>query len=162
MIDTIKRFVADRPAFLTTLAALLTLFAALAVLQGCNLASFVKVAVPPDVVKATEAITPVTLDNVDIVLDGWKRYVKTNTSKLDHAIKDAEERYAILQQLTDIGLRTVEGEMGGIPGGTILLSGLSLLAGVFLKRPGEDARVAKAKEDSYNKGLEVGSTINKT
>ena len=52
--------------------------------------------------------------------------------------------------------------MGGIPGGTILLSGLSLLAGVFLKRPGEDARVAKAKEDSYNKGLEVGSTINKT
>jgi hypothetical protein len=87
--------------------------------------------------------------------------VQTNNKKLTRAIEDANERYAVLVQVTDIGIRTVDGELSGIPGGTILLSGLSLIAGLFLKRPGEDSRVAKEKRDSYNKGIEVGSTITK-
>lgn len=162
MIDNIKNYIGNRPAFVTTVIAIVLLFAALAVLQGCNLASFVKVDVPPAIIAATDSPDPVTLDNVNIVWEDWKRYVESNTNKFEYSIKNAEERYAVLQQLTDIGLRSIEGEASGIPGGTILLSGLSLLAGIFLKRPGEDARVAKEKEDSYNKGLEVGSSINKT
>ena len=97
-----------------------------------------------------------------MVWEDWKAYVTSNTSKFENSIDNANERYAVLSQVVDIGIQTAQSEAGGIPGGTILLSGLSLLTGIFLKRPGEDARVAKEKEDSYNKGLEVGSSITKT
>lgn len=162
MMDDIKNLVKNRPHFVIAAICLIICAIVLATLQGCNMASLIKVDVPPAIIAATDAPQPVTLDNVNIVWEDWKRYVESNTNKFEHAIDNAEERYAVLSQLTDIGLRTIEGEVSGIPGGTLLLSALSLATGIFLKRPGEDARVAKEKEDSYNKGLEVGSHITKT
>jgi hypothetical protein len=160
MVDNIKNFIKDRPQFMFMLAFLLLCGAILALLQGCNLASLVSVDVPPAVQVATAIpVDNVSLANVDMVWDDWKTYVESNTNKFERAIDDANERYAVLNQVTDIGLKTLEGEVSGIPGGTILLSGLSLLTGLFLKRPGEDARVAKEKRDSYNKGIEVGATV---
>ena len=162
MIDNLKNLVKNRPYFMIAAICLIICAIVLTTLQGCNMASLIKVDVPPAIIAATDAPQPVTLDNVDMVWEDWKRYVESNTNKFEHSINDAKERYAVLSQLTNIGLRTFEGEVSGIPGGTILLSALSLATGIFLKRPGEDARVAKEKEDSYNKGLEVGSSITKT
>lgn len=160
MVDHIKAFVKDRPQFMFMIAFTVLCAAILALLQGCNLASLVSVDVPPAVQVATAIpVDNVNLANVDMVWDDWKTYVESNTNKFERAIGDANERYAVLNQLTDIGLKTLEGEVSGIPGGTILLSGLSLLTGLFLKRPGEDARVAKEKRDSYNKGIEIGATV---
>lgn len=162
MIDDIKNLFKNRPYFIVAATCLVICALVLTTLQGCNMASLIKVDVPPAIVAAVDAPDPVTLDNVNMVWEDWKRYVESNTNKFEHSISNAEERYAVLSQLTDIGLRTIEGEVSGIPGGTILLSALSLATGIFLKRPGEDMRVAKEKEDSYNKGLEVGSSITKT
>ena len=161
MFDKIKAFINDRPQFVALVVLLAICAGTLLALQGCNLASLVKVDVPPPVAAAVNATEETTLANADIVVADWEAFVNINTNKLNRSIEDAKERYAVLVQVTDIGLRTVEGEVSGIPGGTILLSGLSLIAGLFLKRPGEDSRVAKEKRDSYNKGIEVGAQINK-
>lgn len=159
MFDKIKAFINDRPQFVAVIVLFAICAGILLALQGCNLASLVKVDVPPQVAAAVNATDETTLANADIVVADWEAFVNTNTTKLNRSIEDAKERYAVLVQVTDIGLRTIEGEVSGIPGGTILLSGLSLIAGLFLKRPGEDSRVAKEKRDSYNKGIEVGAAI---
>lgn len=161
MIDTIKSFIKDRPAAVVFFVTLLISAAVLATLQGCNLASLVKVEVPPAVRIAVQPPADVSLDNVDIVWEDWKVYVQSNTAKLQRGIDNANERYAVIKQVVDIGISSAGGELSGIPGGTILLSGLSLLTGLFLKRPGEDSRVAKEKEASYNKGVETGSNTAK-
>lgn len=160
MFEHIKSFVRNRPEFIAFVVFLAICTGILMALQGCNLAALVKVDVPPQVAAAVGVEDgKTTLANADAVLEDWKAYVQTNNKKLTRAIEDANERYAVLVQVTDIGIRTVDGELSGIPGGTILLSGLSLIAGLFLKRPGEDSRVAKEKRDSYNKGIEVGVAI---
>jgi hypothetical protein len=162
MVDSIKNFIKDRPHFIFVVVLIATLGTVLAALQGCNLASFVKVDVPPQVAVAVGASEETTLDEVDMVWADWKIYVETNTNRFERSIEDAQERYAVISQITDIGIKAAEGEISGLPGGTILLSGLSLLAGLFLKRPGEDARVAKEKRDSYNKGIEIGASVKQT
>jgi len=164
MLEDIKNYLKEVPHALFVILVLIVAFGAFTVLQGCNLASLVQVAVPPQVKEAV-GISPekkVTLDEVDMVYTDWVAYVDSNTRKFESAIDDANERYAVIKQITDIGVGVATENVGGVPGGAVLLSVLSLIGGIFLKRPGEDARVAKEKRDSYNKGIEVGSSINKT
>jgi hypothetical protein len=164
MLEDIKNYLKEVPHALFVILILVVAFGALTVLQGCNLASMVQVAVPPQVKEAV-GIAPdekVTLDEADMVFSDWVAYVESNTRKFEGAIEDANERYAVIKQITDIGVGVATENVGGVPGGAVLLSVLSLIGGIFLKRPGEDARVAKEKRDSYNKGIEVGSSINKT
>ena len=149
MVEAIKNFLKSTNPVLVAIVILLA-FIGMTALQGCNLASLVPVNVPPAVKTAVDLPQDerVTLDSADAVYEEWVAHVNLNTRKFETAIEDANERYIVLKQLTDIGL-----------GGAILLSGLSLLGGLFLKRPGEDSRVAKEKRDSYNKGIEVGATL---
>jgi hypothetical protein len=162
MVEAIKNYLKlTHPVLVVTI--IVFAFIGMVALQGCNLASLVPVNVPPAVKTAVNIPQDdrVALDSADAVYEEWVAYVNLNTRKFETAIEDANERYLVLKQLTDIGLKTAGEHASGIPGGAILLSGLSLLGGLFLKRPGEDALVAKEKRDSYNKGLEVGATITK-
>jgi hypothetical protein len=161
MVEAIKTYLKDSTNVLFVVLLLIVAFLGMMTLQGCNLASFITVSVPPAVKTAVDIPQDekVSLDSVDMVWEDWIAYVNNNTRKFETAIDDANERYAVIKQMTDIGLETVGKEAAGLPGGAILLSGLSLLGGLFLKRPGEDARVAKEKRDSYNKGVEVGASI---
>jgi len=164
MLEAIKNYLKDSANLVFVVLLLIVSFVGMMILQGCNLASLIAVNVPPAVKIAVDIPKDerVSLDNVDMVWEDWIAYVNTNTRKFESSIDDANERYAVIKQMTDIGLEAAGKEASGIPGGAILLSGLSLLGGLFLKRPGEDSRVAKEKQASYNKGLEVGSSINKT
>jgi len=136
----------------------------LVIAQGCDLRSMVGVDVPQDV-KATIAATPedvdreYTLKEIDFVVNEWRAYVARNNAYLEAAIQDAEERYALAENLVNMGITIGSETASTLPGGAIIVSGLSLLTGLFLKRPGEDKRVSKEKEDSYNAGLEEGRRI---
>ena len=160
MVEAIKNYLKSTNPVLVAIVILLA-FIGMTALQGCNLASFVPVNIPPAVKAAVDLPQDerVTLDSADAVYEEWVAHVNLNTRKFETAIEDANERYIVLKQLTDIGLGVASEQASGIPGGAILLSGLSLLGGLFLKRPGEDSRVAKEKRDSYNKGIEVGATL---
>ena len=160
MFDKIKSFITSNPAAITTFVIFLLCAGALTAAQGCNLASFVQVDVPTAVKMAVDIDDlkkPITLAEVDLLWADWNIFVSSNTARFEASIEDANSRYMVLRQMTDLGLGAAQQGLGGLPGGAILLSGLGALTGLFLKRPGEDARVAKEKQDSYNAGIALGA-----
>lgn len=148
----------------TMIALTLTVSAALLMAQGCDLRSMTSLEVPPDI-KGTIANAPedvdreYTLADVDFVVTEWRSYVDRNNGYLLAAVKDAEERYALAEGLINLGVGIGSDAASTLPGGAIIVSGLTLLTGLFMKRPGEDKRVSKEKEDSYNAGLEEGRRL---
>jgi hypothetical protein len=148
----------DNPKLVIMVSITATIAAILFTAQGCNLASMVEVDVPP-YVKTAVAESPedmdktYTLDDMPVLVDQWTHYVESNDRRLKAAIEDAEERYVMIGSLLDVGYDFGSQVAGTVPGGALILTGLSLFTGILMKRPGEDKRVAKEKEDSYNAGL---------
>ena len=134
-------------------------FAILAAMQGCDLRSKIVVKAPSDVLAAVDVDEPMTLAEAEAAWEDWAQWVDTRTRQFQRAINDAEDRYARIEALLDLGLAAANEGAGQIPGGAFLVGGLSLLTGLVLKRPGEDKRVGKEKEDSYNAGLEEGKRL---
>ena len=164
MFDKIKQYISSVPSLFWILSIIIAFGVCATIINGCNLASMIEVKAPP-AVKTAIGIPQnqqITLDDSDAAWTDWLAYVNSNTKKFETAIENANERYAVIKQITDIGIQSAKDNASAIPGGTVVVSFLSLLGGLFLKRPGEDARVAAEKQASYNKGLEVGATIVKT
>jgi hypothetical protein len=134
-------------------------FAILAALQGCDLRSQLVVKAPGDMLAAIDVEEPLTLDEAEAAWEDWTAWVDSRTRAYQRAVADAEDRYARIESLIDLGIAAGTEAAGGIPGGAFLVGGLSLLTGLVLKRPGEDSRVAKEKEDSYNAGLAKGKAL---
>lgn len=144
-------------AFLAVLTV--AVFAILAAMQGCDLRSKIVVKAPSDVLAAVDVDEPMTLAEAEAAWEDWAQWVDTRTRQFQRAINDAEDRYARIEALLDLGLAAANEGAGQIPGGAFLVGGLSLLTGLVLKRPGEDKRVSSEKQDSYNAGLEEGKRL---
>jgi hypothetical protein len=137
-------------------------FIFLGVMQGCDLREMTSLDVPPSVAKVLDPAVQdpeYSLADADRIVEDWSRFVDTSTRQLEAAIDDANERHAVLASVVDLGVATVNEVAPTLPGGAFIVGGLSLLTGLFLKRPGEDKRVAKEKEDSYNAGIDLGKKI---
>lgn len=161
-MSKIREWFNENPAAVSWFCALFIAFAALMFVQGCQLRSLVKVDVPRDIrasLDVDDLDKPITLAEVDQIWEDWNLYVQSNTARFTAAIKESEERYIVLQQLTDLGLGAAQQGLGGLPGGALLLSGLSLVTGLFLKRPGEDSRVSQEKQASYNAGIALAAKL---
>ena len=140
--------------------ALTILFIAVAMLvQGCDLQRMVKFEVPSGVAAAVDSPEQETLANAQVVWEEWTAYVDRNSNRLSASIEDANNRFAVISSLTNTGLGFISDSAASLPGGAFIVSGISMLAGLFLKRPGEDKRVQIEKEDSYNAGMEKGAVI---
>jgi hypothetical protein len=138
----------------------------MAVASGCDLEQMVDVEVPTAVRIAIEPNRQpgdppreYSLADADRIVADWESFVRTGTSQLEAALEYSRERHARLASVVDMGVAAVNEVAPAIPGGAFLIGGLSLLTGIFLKRPGEDKRVAQEKEDSYNAGIELGKSI---
>jgi hypothetical protein len=140
-------------------AVTVALFAVLASLQGCDIRSQLKVKAPSDMLAAIDVEEPLTLDEAEAAWEDWSAWVDSRTRAYQRAVADAEDRYARIEALIDLGLTAAEQGGASLPGGAFLVGGLSLLTGLVLKRPGEDKRVASEKEDSYNAGLAKGKAL---
>lgn len=136
-------------------AVTVALFAVLASLQGCDIRSQLVVKAPKDVLEIVDLET-MTLADADAAYEDWANWVDTRTRQFQRAVADAEDRYARIEALIDLGLTAAEQGGASLPGGALLVGGLSLLTGLVLKRPGEDKRVSSEKQDSYNAGIEAG------
>lgn len=137
-------------------------FIFLGVMQGCDLREMTSLDVPPSVAQVLDPDAETheyTLADADRIVTDWQQFVNTATRQLEASIDDANERHAVLASVVDLGVATVNEVAPTLPGGAFLVGGLSLLTGIFLKRPGEDKRVAAEKEDSYNAGIELGKKI---
>ena len=136
-------------------AVTVALFAVLASLQGCDIRSQLVVKAPKEVLEIVDLET-MTLADAEAAYEDWANWVDTRTRQFQRAVADAEDRYSRIEALIDLGLSAAEQGGASLPGGAFLVGGLSLLTGLVLKRPGEDKRVSKEKEDSYNAGIEAG------
>lgn len=161
MVDRIRDFINDnqRACLMACICALFLTFAIIC--SGCDLKQMIKVDTPKAVVIAT-ATTPedidrkITLAEAQDVWDDWIMYVETNTERFRRSIDEAEERFVQLNSLVDLGFNSVQGPISNIPGGAVILSALTGLTGLFLRRPGDADKLAKEKRDSYNAGIQVG------
>ena len=145
------------PAFwvISSVCAALALFA----LNGCNLKSAIVVDVPPGVASSIGLELPAKLTQADQIAADWDSFVNRNTRMLGSAISDADDRYVALKSLTDLGLQAAAAGTSTLPGGALLLSGLTLMGGLFIPKPGAATQLRQEKEDSYNAGLERGQEL---
>lgn len=135
-------------------------FVLMGVAQGCNMQAWVPLAVPPDVAQSIDLPEgKVTLAEANKIWSDWNHYVSSNTEALKVAVEDANRTYDFIASLMNTGMGLIHGAAPSFPGGALILSLLAGSGGLLLKRPGEDSRVAAEKEDSYNKGVEVGKQI---
>lgn len=140
----------------TVIIASLIIGSFLVMAQGCDMQSMIRVDVPADVVATVapdELDGKITLDEAERVWEDWNAYVIRNTERFKDAIEDANERYYALTSLVDMGIGVASDASSSFPGGALVMSILGVVTGMFIKRPGEDGRVASEKEHSYNAGL---------
>tara|TARA_A100001515_G_scaffold52371_1_gene41360 strand:- start:285 stop:779 length:495 start_codon:yes stop_codon:yes gene_type:complete len=148
----------DRKAFYTAGVAVVVLAGSL-VVQGCDLQRIVKVDVPEGVQQSVPVGEEISLADSEYAWDQWSNWVEANSEAFSRNIEDAKSRVALIENLTAMGIGALGEVSNTFPGGALLFSGLTLLTGWFIKRPGEDKAVAKEKEDSYNAGIAKGKEL---
>ena len=126
---------------------------------GCSLQDLIKFDVPAGVQAATDSPERASLADAQFLWSEWQSFVDRESNELAKSVGDANERYEVLSNLTSMGIEALTVQAGQIPGGAILVTGLSLLTGLFLKKPGTDKAVAGEKENSYNAGIESGKKL---
>ena len=81
------------------------------------------------------------------------------SERFSKEIEKGAEIVGILRTLGDTGIALGQEAASTFPGGAFLSTGLALLGGAFLRRPGDDKREAAEKEKAYNAGLEKGEKM---
>lgn len=124
-------------------------------LQGCDFAQWISVDAPPAVLSAVGK-TEMNLAQADAVWNQWTAHVESQSAAYKAAVDDANGKYAYIQSVISVGLGASESLF---PAGAVILSALTGVGGLLLKRPQEDERVRKEKEASYNAGLKAAQAI---
>ena len=138
----------------TTMIVSVALFLGIAMtVQGCGLQKMVKFEVPAEVSTAIDVDQKQTLAEAQDVWEDWQAYVEKNSKRLSRSIEDANKRFELISSITEMGLSVAKDNASIFPGGAMLVSGLTLMTGLFLKRPGEDKKVQLEKEQSFKAGL---------
>ena len=161
------------PSIVALLAAL-AVFLMLAAAQGCSLDRIVSVNVPPDVAKATGSPAKVKLADARVVRAKYVADYERGLTALDANVDDAEAIASLGASLLDIGVDYGAVAIGNaaVPGGSVLIAGLTGLAGVLAGRTNKrqavkdteaairaelDAVLRKEKQDSYNAGISIAA-----
>jgi hypothetical protein len=116
--------------------SLMLAIAGLAIVQGCNLQSWIKVNAPKDVMVAVDLpVGSLTLDEADAVFEDWSQFVTSNTKQFQIAMDDANARYELLNQWVSVGLTLAQTGSTGIPYGGLIFAALTGAAGVMVPQP---------------------------
>ena len=134
-------------------------FAGLLVLSGCALDQMIKVKVPKKIRIAIKAPAQIPLRDSEMTFDEWVAHVDRETAYFARNIEDARWVYSFASSAIDTGLAFSEGPLATVPGGAILLSGLTGAAGLFMRQPGTAKREQKEKESSFKAGQRTATTI---
>lgn len=130
-----------------------------ATLSACSIEDMIDFDVPPKVAKAIDVEESEPVSRASQVWDDWQVYVERESARLADSIDDAQRSVGLLRSLSDTGLALGQSAASTLPGGALISSGLALMGGLFLKRPGTDKQVSKEKEKSYQAGIEEGQKL---
>ena len=151
-------FLKNRTAVMWGMTALSALILA-SVVAGCQLQDIIKFEPPKHVQEAIGVSDSMPLSEANYTWDEWQRYVTTNSERLSDEIGEASLRFDLVSSVTDTGLSLLGESAGSFPGGALIFGGLSMLAGIYTKRPGTDKHVSAEKQASFNKGLAEGKRV---
>ena len=151
----IERLKSNRPAAVSIVASLAVLLLASA-LSACQIDDLVSVDVPAGVATAIDVEPRIAVSATDDAWEDWTAWVDRESKRFANAIDDGQRTVGVLTSLTETGISIGQDAASTLPGGAILGSGLALLGGLFLRRPGDDRREREAAEESYNAGLDRG------
>ena len=134
----------------------LVLSVAMVFASGCSLGDLVQVRVPSGVQQSLAAPSQVTLNESTYTWDSWVHFVESNTEQFQDNIDRTNFVWGALSSAVNVGAESAQGPLSALPGGAALISGLSLLTGLFLNKPGAVKKEAKEKEKSFNAGMNAG------
>ena len=106
-------------------------------LASCDTRRLINVDASPAVLKAAQ-LDKATYADADRLIKAWE----LETNALQTSLKDAEGRYAQLQQITTIGLDFARTASEGFPYGGVAFAVLTGLTGLVLPQP----KILKQKE----------------
>ena len=155
MIDWIK----ENKTGMILVAILGALGVGLLAASGCSLGDMVKVNVPPGIQRSLAAPSQVSLNDSEYTWNQWVEFVEGNTTRFQDSIDRSNFVWSSLASAVNLGAESAQGPLSALPGGTFLLTGLSLTAGLFLNKPGTANKIAKEKEKSFNAGMKAGNHV---
>ena len=130
-----------------------------AILSACSIEDMIEFDVPPKVAKAIDVDESEPVSRASLVWENWQVYVERESARLADSMDDAQRSVGLLRSLSDTGLALGQSAASTLPGGALISSGLALMGGLFLKRPGTDKEVSKEKERSYQAGIQEGQKL---
>lgn len=136
------------------LYALAALVAASCVLAGCIADRYIPVSVPQGIQMEMAVPASVSLREAPHLRESYVLKAKQNVESLDGNIEDGLLIMDIVSTGTGMGITALQGASATVPGGALMVGGLTTLAALFTRRPGDKhpEDVIKEKEGSYAKG----------
>ena len=125
----------------------------LALLQGCDLGSLVKVDVPAPVSEAVGLPESVSYSNAEAAWNEWKLFVQINSDRMATAIEAGRERFELLHSVANTGLEALSENASLVPGGGLLVGVLGGVGGLFIRRPGDAKKAQAERAQAFQHGM---------
>ena len=143
----------------TIIAAAVAVLMLASVVSGCQVSDYVKVKVPSAIQEAVGVDQTVTMTQAGVTYEDWIAYVTRNSRQFSDEIERGAETVAVIDSLTETGINVLGDATATLPGGALISTGLALMGGLFLRRPGDAKRERKEKEASFRAGLAEGQEL---
>tara|TARA_R110001592_G_scaffold103047_1_gene290367 strand:- start:981 stop:1451 length:471 start_codon:yes stop_codon:yes gene_type:complete len=127
-------------------------------LQGCDLATFVRVKVPAAVQEAIGVPDSVSYAEAESAWNEWKLFVQINSDRMASEIEAGRERFELLQSVANTGLEALGENASLFPGGGLLVGVLGGVGGLFVRRPGDKKKMVQAVQKGFQEGVSVALT----
>jgi len=158
-VNDLKQRIGKNPKATSLILGAVCVLLLCTALGACQVEDFVRVDVPQGVAEAVGTDDTVSFSEATDAWEDWIAYVDRESKRFSKEIDKGAEIVGVLRSLGETGIAFGQEAAATIPGGAFLSTGLALLGGTLLRRPGDAKREQKEKEDSYTAGLERGREI---
>jgi len=127
-------------------------------LQGCDLATLVRIDVPEPVQEAIGVPDSVSYADAESAWNEWKLFVQINSDRMASEIEAGRERFELLQSVANTGLEALSENASLFPGGGLIVGVLGGVGGLFVRRPGDKKKMVQAVQKGFQEGVSVALT----
>jgi hypothetical protein len=122
-------------------------------LQGCDLATLVRIDVPEPVQEAIGVPGSVSYAEAESAWNEWKLFVQINSDRMASQIEAGRERFELLQSVANTGLEALSENASLFPGGGLLVGVLGGVGGLFIRRPGDKKKAQAERVQAFQHGM---------
>lgn len=149
----------DNPRASWFIVAAITALAVTSVLSACQVQDLIKVDVPKGIQSAINVDGKISVAESDAAWAEWIAWIERNSAQFSDEINRGNETAGIIASLTSTGIALGQDASSALPGGALISSGLALMGGLFLKRPGDKAKQRAQTSAAFKEGMDQGQKI---